>query len=120
MRLSLLIVVVLLAGSATAQRRARRGQSASAPRRPPAHRIHHSRLAALSAGMPQKKASADYYKMLGVPRSATDKQIKKAYHKLSMIHHPDKVSGEAEKEAATKRFTEIGEAYGTSARSLQA
>ena len=67
-----------------------------------------------------KSEQKDYYGALGVAKDATEKQIKKAYHKLSMVHHPDKVSGEAEKEAATKRFTEIGEAYGTSARTLQA
>ena len=61
-----------------------------------------------------KSEQKDYYGALGVAKDATDKQIKKAYHKLSMVHHPDKVSGEAEKEAATKRFTEIGEAYGAS------
>lgn len=61
-----------------------------------------------------KSEQKDYYAALGVAKDATEKQIKKAYHKLSMIHHPDKVSGEAEKEAATKRFTEIGEAYGES------
>ncbi len=61
-----------------------------------------------------KSEQKDYYGALGVAKDATEKQIKKAYHKLSMVHHPDKVSGEAEKEAATKRFTEIGEAYGAS------
>lgn len=59
-----------------------------------------------------KSEQKDYYGALGVAKDATDKQIKKAYHKLSLTHHPDKVSGEAEKEAATKRFTEIAEAYG--------
>ena len=29
-------------------------------------------------------AGADYYKILGVPRTATDRQLKKAYHRLSM------------------------------------
>jgi len=50
-----------------------------------------------------------------VQKEATDKEIKKAYHKLSMLHHPDKVP-EADKEVANKRFSEIGEAYGERAR----
>ena len=49
-----------------------------------------------------KSEQKDYYGALDVAKDATDKQIKKAYYKLSMTHHPDKVSGEAEKEAANK------------------
>ena len=32
----------------------------------------------------------DLYEVLGVARDATDSQIKRAYHKLAMVHHPDK------------------------------
>lgn len=35
-------------------------------------------------------AKKDYYDILGVPRDATERQIKKAFHKLAMTYHPDK------------------------------
>ncbi len=35
-------------------------------------------------------AEKDYYEILGVPKDASDRQIKKAFHKLAMTHHPDK------------------------------
>lgn len=47
----------------------------------------------------------DYYKTLGVDKSATPEQLKKAYHKLAHQYHPDKGGGDAEK------FKEITEAY---------
>ncbi len=49
----------------------------------------------------------DYYKTLGVPRSATEAEIKKAYRKLARKYHPD-VSKEKNAEA---RFKEVAEAY---------
>ncbi|KAM9753021.1 dnaJ homolog subfamily B member 9a [Menidia menidia] len=48
-----------------------------------------------------------YYEILGVPKGATERQIKKAFHKLAMKFHPDKnKSPDAE-----ARFREIAEAY---------
>jgi len=50
----------------------------------------------------------DYYKILGVERNADDKEIKRAYRKLAVQHHPDKNPGDAR---AEERFKEINEAY---------
>ncbi|OEL26887.1 Chaperone protein dnaJ A6, chloroplastic [Dichanthelium oligosanthes] len=52
-------------------------------------------------------ASADYYATLGVPRSATNKDIKAAYRKLARQYHPD-VNKEP---GATEKFKEISAAY---------
>jgi curved DNA-binding protein len=49
----------------------------------------------------------DYYKTLGVPRTATPAEIKKAYRKLARESHPDKHPGD---KAAERRFKEINEA----------
>jgi curved DNA-binding protein len=49
----------------------------------------------------------DYYAVLGVPRTASDKEIKKAFRKLAREHHPDVKGGDA---ASEKRFKELNEA----------
>ncbi|MFD9821223.1 molecular chaperone DnaJ [Streptomyces violascens] len=49
----------------------------------------------------------DYYKVLGVPKDATDAEIKKAYRKLARENHPDANKGDAK---AEERFKEISEA----------
>ncbi|XP_020515138.1 dnaJ homolog subfamily B member 9a [Labrus bergylta] len=54
-------------------------------------------------------AKRDYYDILGVPKDASERQIKKAFHKLAMKYHPDKnKSPDAE-----LKFREIAEAYET-------
>ncbi|RBP45963.1 curved DNA-binding protein [Roseimicrobium gellanilyticum] len=50
----------------------------------------------------------DYYTTLGVPRDASEADIKKAFRKLAREHHPDVAK---DKEAAEERFKEINEAY---------
>ena len=51
----------------------------------------------------------DYYEVLGVDKGADTKQIKKAYKRLAMKHHPDRNTDN--KEAAEKKFKEIQKAY---------
>lgn len=52
------------------------------------------------------------YKVLGVPPTATDDEVRKAYRKLALDHHPDRVAalGEDIRRAAEKKFQEINEA----------
>lgn len=50
----------------------------------------------------------DYYKILGVERKASADEIKRAYRKLAMQHHPDRNPGD---KAAEEKFKEINEAY---------
>ncbi|MCH5218555.1 MAG: molecular chaperone DnaJ [Muribaculaceae bacterium] len=53
-------------------------------------------------------AKRDYYEVLGVPKSATDDEIKKAYRKMAIKYHPDKNPGDKE---AEEKFKEAAEAY---------
>jgi len=50
----------------------------------------------------------DYYKILGVERTATQDEIKKAYRKLAMKYHPDKNPGDKK---AEEKFKDINEAH---------
>ena len=50
----------------------------------------------------------DFYEVLGVDRSASQDEIKKAYRKLAIQYHPDKNPGNKEAES---KFKEIAEAY---------
>lgn len=52
----------------------------------------------------------NYYKILKIPRSATESEIAKAYRKRALKLHPDRVP-ESEKERATEKFKKLLEAY---------
>jgi molecular chaperone DnaJ len=53
-------------------------------------------------------AKKDFYELLGVARTASPEEIKKAYRKLAMQHHPDRNSGD---KGAEQTFKDINEAY---------
>ncbi len=53
-------------------------------------------------------AKRDYYEVLGVSKSSTDKEVKKAYRKMAIKYHPDKNPDDS---AAEDKFKEAAEAY---------
>src|SRR5262245_26109721 len=53
-------------------------------------------------------AKQDYYETLGCARGASPEDLKKAYRKLAMQHHPDRNPGDKK---AEQRFKELNEAY---------
>lgn len=67
------------------------------------------------AKIEQKKSlRKDYYKILGVTKGASIDEIKKAYRKRALVHHPDRHTNatESERQAQERQFKEVGEAYG--------
>ena len=54
-------------------------------------------------------AKRDYYEVLGVQKSSTEQDIKKAYRRLAMKFHPDRNPDNAD---AERKFKEASEAYG--------
>ncbi|XP_033248593.1 dnaJ homolog subfamily C member 7-like [Drosophila miranda] len=61
----------------------------------------------------KKSKRKDYYKILGIGRNSSEDEIKKAYRKKALVHHPDRhanSSAEERKEEELK-FKEVGEAY---------
>jgi DnaJ-class molecular chaperone len=53
-------------------------------------------------------ANEDYYKILGISKSATEADVKKAYRKLALQYHPDRNKGD---KAAEEKFKEVNKAY---------
>jgi len=70
-------------------------------------------MAARTKVNPSKKqfTSDDYYTVLGLSKKAKPKDIKKAYRKLALQYHPDKVKGDKDKEEAEKIFVNVSGAY---------
>ncbi|QTZ92819.1 molecular chaperone DnaJ [Streptomyces auratus] len=58
----------------------------------------------------------DYYKVLGVPKDATEAEIKKAYRKLAREYHPDANKGDAKAEERFKEISEANDILGDSKR----
>lgn len=52
----------------------------------------------------------DYYKILGLKRTATKREVIKAYRKLAQQWHPDNFQSESEKKSAEKKFMDIASA----------
>lgn len=60
----------------------------------------------------KRSKQKDYYKVLGVHRESTDREIKKAYRTMTKLYHPDKIiSNGMTKEQAEKKMASINEAY---------
>ncbi|GMF28018.1 unnamed protein product [Phytophthora fragariaefolia] len=55
--------------------------------------------------------SKDYYKVLGVGKQFSDRELKKSYRQLALKFHPDKAENAEDKERAKEKFVEVSEAY---------
>jgi len=60
-------------------------------------------------GKPEEKPEDNYYNLLGVKKDANDKEIKKAFKKKAIQHHPDKNLDDVD--SAKEKFAKIANAY---------
>ena len=74
------------------------------------HTTAHTYLATIEKVFMMTSGLVDrtYYDILEVSKETSDLEIKKAYRRLALLHHPDRNNGSAE---SAERFQEIGEAY---------
>ena len=78
------------------------------------HHPHDQRLQNLAREaqmLLRRSKTRDYYKVLGVPRDASERDIKKAYRRLAKEWHPDTYQGGLGKEDVEKKYAQIGEAW---------
>lgn len=77
------------------------------------HNMEHKKLLQDAKFQLKKSKRKDYYKILGVSKTANDDEIKKSYRKMALVHHPDRHANSSEKEKREHeiKFKEIGEAY---------
>jgi curved DNA-binding protein CbpA len=66
---------------------------------------------AAGRGHLQMNRLPDFYVELGITRSATTRQIRSAFRRLAMVHHPDRHADPAAKARAEERFKAAAEAY---------
>ena len=86
------------------------GLRAARPGDPPRRRARRAGLSRMAATEEFRREwfEKDYYAILGVPKNASQAEIKKAYRKLAQQHHPDTNAGNP---AAEERFKEVSSAY---------
>lgn len=71
-------------------------------------------LLSLKQNMPTRRVQSkntDYYKILGLSKSATDKEIRSAYREKTKQYHPDKYRGEMSADQVDKKMAQVNQAY---------